>query len=70
MLSACLSQQAAAVPVRTAVCPQTPLILLCAEGTGIVPWAAAEQGQAGEEQRCWWEAGGFLNFGFVAVCHH
>lgn len=52
------------------MCPQTLLILLCAEGTGIVPWAAAEQGQAGEEQQCWWEAGGFLNFGFVAVCHH
>lgn len=65
MLSTCLSQQAAAVPVRTAVCPKPYWFYFVL--IRIVPWAAAEQGQAGEEQRCWWEAGGFLNFGFVAV---
>lgn len=48
MLSTCLSQQAAAVPVRTAVCPKPHWFYFVL--IRIVPWAAAEQGKAGEEQ--------------------
>lgn len=43
MLSTCLSQQAAAVPVRTAVCPKPHWFYFVL--IRIVPWAAAEPGR-------------------------
>lgn len=45
MLSTCLSQQAAAVPVRTAVCPKPHWFYFVLKGLGLFPGQLLSRGR-------------------------